>query len=482
MHLVCLGLNHRSASLHVREAFAVARDDVGPFLRNLCESPRVSEAFVISTCNRIEVYAVGDVTTSSDEVLGAVREALLSWHKASIGRNGDEKSREFKAFDESIGAYHYAGREAVRHLFSVTSSLDSMVVGEPQILGQVKDAWRAAQEAGTTGTFLHRCVERAFRTAKRTRNETGIAKGAVSVSYVAVQLARRVFEDFARCNVLVLGAGEMAELTALHLHENGARKVTVVNRNEERARELAAKYGWEHGALSQLREQLVGADIVVSSTGSPLPVMDGELVQDVLSRRHYRPLFLIDIAVPRDVDAVVGTLDGVYLYNVDDLEELASRNREERSEEVVSARNLVAEEVAAFGRWLAVSTVAPTVAALKQRLMELRGDELERSRRLLEELQPEQREGVERMLQSLISKVLHGPATALKASAESGSAEYLVKSIREAFGLAELGVLEGEDAEATSPADTAGSGGRYPRTEPSLDGESDALEAEQETA
>jgi len=432
---ICLGINYRNTPVEARERVAIARDDMQSFLQSLCGGGCIREAFVVSTCNRTEVYLVGERNVDEERLID-------SFTTISIRERGG-------ALTDEKGLYTFRGRDAVEHLFKVASSLDSMVVGEPQILGQVKDGWKEAEEAEAGGTFLHRLVSRAFKTAKRVRTETEIASGAVSISYVAVQLAKRVFSDFSNCKVLVLGAGEMAELTALHLHENGVKSVCVANRSLPRARELADQYGWRSETLDKITELLGDADIVVASTGSPTPVLGLGTLKNALSRRQFRPLFLVDIALPRDIEPAAGELDGVYLYNVDDLEVMASQNRVERQHELQAANRIVAEEVMAFSRWLSSFSVTPTIAGLKQKLMDIRDDELERSGRMLETLTPSQREGVERLLDSMVKKVLHGPASAMREQAKNGRAENLVAAIQESFDLKELGLIDGPDDSLT---------------------------------
>lgn len=439
MRFVCVGMNYRSTSLEARERFAIARDDVRVFLQALCAHKSVQEAFVVSTCNRIEIYAVGAPGSTGADAISGVHAVCKHERGASLSRKD--------------GAYELVGKAAIEHLFRVGASLDSMVVGEPQILGQLKDAWRDAQEAGSTGALLHRVVERAFKTAKRVRTETEIASGAVSVSFVAVQLAKRIFADFSKCNVLVLGAGEMAELTALHLHENGAKTVTVANRSLPRARELAERYNWKAETLESVPMLLHQADIVVASTGSPRPVLGVGVLRAALEARHFRPVFIVDIAVPRDVEPAAANLDGVYLYNVDDLEELASQNRGEREMEMKAAHCLIDEEVAAFSRWVSTFSVTPTVAALRQKFLDIREAELERSAAILNDVDPEVRTAVERLTMSMVTRMLHGPVSAMKEAAADGKAEGLIAALQESFELPELGLLSGteEEEEEDSP-------------------------------
>jgi glutamyl-tRNA reductase len=349
-------------------------------------------------------------------------------------------------------AIRLEGREAAFHLFRVASSLDSMVVGEAQILGQLKDAWALAQESGAAGPTLHRVVPRAFRAAKRVRTDTAIAEGGVSISFVAVQLARKIFDDLRDCRVLLLGAGEMAELAAVHLAEQGVRSLKVANRTLERALRIAGPRGWEASSLDDLETLLRDADIVVSSTGSATPVIRVPVVKAALKRRGYRPLFLIDIAVPRDIERDTAALDGVYLYNIDDLEAVAATNRTQRHAEAARAERIVAEEADKLALAMGAQATSPTIAALRQRLFELRDAELARSERALRGLEPAQREAVERLTEAMIAKIMATPIAKVKAKAQTPDGDDLCTALRTLFDLPDLSIL-GSDDEAEVLAD-----------------------------
>ena len=427
--IVCVGVNFKKTAVSEREKYSVARDDLPRFMQALCGHPDILESFVLSTCNRTEIYITGARNTTVADLKKAIR-------AVSLAERGS-------ALTDADGAYFHEDMGAVRHLFKVCASLDSMVVGEPQILGQVKDAWREALRANSAGRMLHRVVERAFKAAKRVRNETDIASGAVSVSFVAVQLAQRIFPDLSKCFVLVIGAGEMAELTALHLHEAGVTRGAVANRSLQRARDLAEKYNWEASTLRDLPELLTKADIVVTSTGSPTHVLGVGAVRESLAKRQYRPLFLVDIALPRDVEPAAGNLDGAYLYNVDDLEELASQNRGERLREVGKAEGILDEELRALSSWGAEQAVAPTISGLRAHLLAIRDAELERSSKVLARLDPEELEAVKRLTQAMVDKVTATPARALRnEAARGGPAGEMAAVLSRAFELTDIQLVE----------------------------------------
>jgi len=449
VNLCCVGLNHRTAPVDVRERHAVARDDLAPLVEGLMAEEAISEAFVVSTCNRVEAYVVPATGRHPSEVLACVHRHMFT--SRGMDREGLEKH-----------TYAHVGRMALEHLFRVASSVDSMVLGEPQILGQLKEAWTVALSSGAGGGSLQRMVERGFHVAKQIRTETGIATGAVSISYVAVQLARRVFADLPSCAVLVLGAGEMAELTAVHLAEGGAKRVVIANRNLHRAESIAEGHdGWTAAPLAELQSLLVDSDIVVSSTGSRDAILSVEMVRKVLALRQYRPLFLVDIAVPRDIERAVSRLDGVYLYNVDDLEELANQNRESRVQEVERAEAMIQDAIERHVHWQAAQIVTPTISALRSRLMGIRDGELDRSRKALDGMSEAQRDAVERMTAAMITRILHTPIQRLKTAtmAEDASTTHLTRAVRELFGLADMSVVDGGGSEDVSDDDESAQSG-----------------------
>lgn len=390
------GLNHRSADVSIREAFALADPtcrvcDVIPLDDDICE------AFILSTCNRVEVLTVCRN--------GDAREKVLGLWAAQCGRRCTELAPHI---------YAYEGREAVSHLFSVASGLDSLVLGEPQILGQLKDAYRKCLEEKTAKVVLSRLLHKAFMTAKRVRTETGVASSAVSISYAAVSLARRIFGDLRNKPVLVIGAGEMAELAATHLAEGQGACISVTNRTHERAVALAARFQGNAVPYENLAEHLAAADIVITSTGAPEPVITCDVMRPVMKARRDRALFLIDIAVPRDVADAVNTLDNVYLYNIDDLSEVAEAGRVARREEAAKAAVIIGEEAERFCAWLDSLGLQKTIADIVRRADDIMSAELEKTLRRIGPVSEETEAALRRMLAASAKKLNHDPITFLK--------------------------------------------------------------------
>lgn len=402
MNLVLIGLNHKTAPVEVRECLAPPPEAMDQRLRELVALPGVREAVMVATCNRVEVLAASEGAEAAA--------AIADW----LGRD--------KPLDPGLVAkslYTHQGEEAVRHLFRVASSLDSLVVGEPQILGQIKDAYRAAAEAGTSRTVLNRLLHKTFQVAKRVRTETNIGGAAVSVSYAAVELAKKIFDELRGLSALLVGAGEMAELAAEHLMANGVERVLVANRTLERAVELAQRLGAGEGGgrafgLDELAEVLGQVDIVITSTGSPEPVITHQLAKNALKRRRGKPVFFIDIAVPRDVEQRVAELDGCFVYDIDDLSRVVETNRQNRLGEAARAERIVAEEVVKFNRWLKSLEVMPTIADLTKKAEEIRAAELARTLRDLGGLPPEQEAALENLTRAMVKKLLHDPIMFLK--------------------------------------------------------------------
>ncbi len=407
MKIGVLGMSHKTAPLELRERFAVGGDELGGVLDRLIAHEVVEEVVVLSTCNRVEAYvAPSAVATSHRDVHDAVSGALLTERGLALGLLDQE-------------AYWLVGRDAIHHVFRVASSLDSMVVGEPQILGQLKEATHLAREAGTVGSVLGRVLDRAFSAAKRVRTETGIARQVVSIGSVAVDLAGRIFDRFDDTKVLIVGAGKMAEATARSLSAAGASRVYVTNRSFERATSLAQRHGWRSRSLDELEDLLVLSDVVITSTGASRPIIDLGLARRVVKARKYRPLFFVDIAVPRDVDAAVGELDSVYLYNVDDLEGISRRNLEERRQDADDAERLVATEIDEMDQWFRSLEVKPTLAAIRHRAEGIALAELERTlHKRMAHLGPDERRALEKMMSATVSMLLHPTMATLRESAE----------------------------------------------------------------
>lgn len=390
-----IGLNHRTAAVEVRERFALTQHCTPETWAIPC-GQGISEALVLSTCNRVEIIASGQ-----GDVAGKV---LEHWAEA----------RGYKAEDLAPYTYAHQNEEAVRHLFTVAASLDSMVLGEPQILGQLKDAYRKAVESKSTGIILNRLLHKAFSVAKRVRTETAVASSAVSISYAAVELAKRIFGDMQEHKAMLVGAGEMAELAAAHLLHAGIDKILVANRTFERGRELAAQFKGEAIAFDTLIERLVDVDIIITSTGSPEAIIRAKDINAVLRKRKYRPMFFIDIAVPRDIDPDVNGLDNVYLYDIDDLKEVVEENLAGRRDEAVKAASIVDEEVTVFARWLKSLDVQPTIVHLIQRAERIAEEELARTFKRLGNVDEETRQALEVMTSALVRKLNHAPIDFLK--------------------------------------------------------------------
>src|SRR3989442_13379670 len=405
MPLFVAGLSHRNAPVELREQLAVDEDKLRELLRDAAASGAVREVLVLSTCNRVEVYAVADVP-------GEARGALF---RRLCRHRGIETAPV-----ESV-LYTHLDAEAVRHAFRVAASLDSMMIGEPQILGQVKDAFALAQACETVGPQLHTLFSQAFGVAKRVRTETEIARHAVSVSFAAVELAKKIFAGLARRAVLLVGAGKMSELAAKHLVEQGAFPLYVANRTWARAQELARALSGTAVPFDELATALASVDIVITSTGAPEPVIRRELVQPLVPSPRGRPLFFIDIAVPRDVEDSVDTLHGVYCYDIDDLKQVVDANIRERLREAHRAEALVEREVAKFLARLGDVEVIPTIVSLRERLEAIRSGEVKRTLARLPAATSETREAIEALSTAIVNKILHAPITKLRESSRAGS-------------------------------------------------------------
>lgn len=431
-HVAVVGLSHKTAPLEERERIAIDAEGALAAAQALLRVDGVNEAVVVSTCNRVELYAAGDRPE--------VARALL---------NHLEERQSIDARWLHRYVYALQGGDAVRHLFRVASSLDSLVLGEPQIVGQVKKAYEDARCAGCTSTYLNRLFTHAFRAAKRVRTETGVAENAVSVSYAAVELAKKVFGRLDGRDVAVIGAGKMGGLAIKHLRQAGAGRVHIVNRTPERARQLAESVGGSAHGLDELPALLRTCDIVLSSTGSQDYILTEELARTAQNKRKYRPLFLIDIAVPRDIDPRCDRLNNVYLFDVDDLEKVVEANRAARQSEATRAESIVDDEASALMSWAAEAEVVPVIVGLREKLNTLREAELERMRRAHPDLPPEAVEAAERMARALVNKVLHEPTVTLREASGSAHQGPMVAAVRSLFGLSEREEPEGSAGQHT---------------------------------
>lgn len=398
MNLLLVGVNHKTASVELREKLACLVPDLDAAYHSLQASPELAEIILYGTCNRVELLGVGP------EV-----EPALARLKAFLS-SAPEVSPEVLA----SSLYVHQGAEAVRHVFRVAASLDSMVLGEPQILGQMKEAYRQATQHQTTGPILNRLLHKTFSVAKRVRTETGIGDHAVSVSYAAVSLARKIFGELHGMTVLLVGAGEMAELALEHLQAQKVGRIIVANRTLERGLRLAERYRGEAVSLEELEAQLLHADIIISSTGSQTYLLQRDQVRAAMRRRKQRPLFLIDIAVPRDLDPAINDLDNVYLYNIDDLKEVVEQGWQARRQEAARAERLVVEETVKFQDWLQTMEVYPTIIALKEKAAAICDAELKKTLNHLGAVSDEQRQSLEVLLNSVTQKLLHDPFIFLK--------------------------------------------------------------------
>ncbi len=422
MELFVLGLSHKTAPIELREHLHVSERDLPKQLELLGDVPDLLERMVVSTCNRVEVYGVADGPLG--KVAEAVTECLAAYH-----------NQEAPRFASAL--YILTEAAAVRHVFRVASSLDSMVLGEPQILGQVKAAYFVARAQEAVGVILNNLLEQAFHVAKRVRTETGIAASAVSVSSAAVELARKIFGDLADRTVLILGAGEMAELALRHLLDDGVRSVLVANRSYDRAVALAAEFEGRAVTFESFRDEMVGADIVISSTSAPHMILKKEDMQAVTLQRRHRPIFLIDIANPRDIDPACNEVDNVYLYNIDDLQAVVSANLQEREREAERAETIIGREVEVFLDWLKGLDVVPTIVSLRKRVEEIRQTELAKAMARMGDLTPAQRETVIAMTLAMVNKILHQPMTELRRRAVLQDGHLYSTVLRRLFGLEE---------------------------------------------
>jgi glutamyl-tRNA reductase len=415
---VVYGMNHASAPLPVREKVAFPEPELKDAMARLRRSEGVEEAFILSTCNRTEII----VHMRPEQAPAALAGFLTRERPVS----GEELERH---------CYLYTEREAVRHVFRTAASLDSMVVGEAQILGQVKEAYALAGEVGALGPVLDALLRRAFTVAKRVRTETGIARHPVSIAYAAVGLARDIFGDLAQRTVMIVGAGKMARLAAQHLAGSGAQSILVANRSYQRADELARELGGSAVPFDRLFEEMERADIVIASTAAPHLVILREHALKLSRARRGRPIFFIDIAVPRDVDPKVNEIDNVYLYDIDDLQRVVQVGLSERQKELTVAEAIVERETETFLSWMKSLEVTPTIVELRRHLHGIASHEVERFRSKLAGLTPGQEEAVRQMAASLVNKLLHPPTLVLKRLASQDGAGVRIRLVRELFGI-----------------------------------------------
>ena len=436
MDIVVVGLSHKTASVEVREKLSFPEAKLPDALCSLGNVETVNENVILSTCNRVETYAV---VKDADAGMERIRQFYMDYH-----------GLEGQVYRDSLYAHH--GPEAVRHLFRVAASLDSMVVGEPQILGQLKDSFDHALMHKTTGVVMNRLMKKAISVAKRIRTETKIAESAVSISFAAVELARKIFGDLEGKSVMLAGAGEMAELAAKHLVNNGVKTVLVANRTYERAVALAEEFDGRAVRYEDLASEMAHADILIASTGAPHYILTRDDMARVIKERKNRPVFLIDIAVPRNLDPDINKIDNVYLYDIDDLQSVVQSNIKERQKEAEQAEEIIEQEIETFLTWLRSIDVVPTIVAIREKAEAIRVSELEKTLPRLGELSEKQRRQVEGLTQAIVNKLLHTPLIALKDSAGSAEGSSRIESARVLFGVD--GAEAGKESEGMEPFTT----------------------------
>ena len=432
MNIVVVGLSHKTAPVEIREKVAFPPTEMATPLRQMLNLPAVAEGVIVSTCNRVELYAV---SRTPEAAVIELKRFLADFHQIAADKLSEH-------------LYDLEGRDAIRHVLRVAASLDSMIIGEPQILGQIKTAYGYASEYKTLGLILNRFLHKAFSVAKRVRTETAIASNAVSVSFAAVELARKIFDDLEDKTVMLIGAGEMCELAAKHFVNNGVKKVLVTNRTFARAEKLAAEFnGGVAVSFENFREQLHRVDIVLSSTGAPDYVLSAKKVKEIIKLRRHKPMFLIDIAVPRDIDPLANKFDGIYLYDVDDLQGVVQANLKGREKEAAKAEAIIDGEIEQFQRWLATLEVKPTIVALRRQLDQVRKTELEKTFSSLNGLGDKERKAIEAMTAAIVNKILHHPTNILKQSQNGGGSDRYVDAVRTLFDLPENTDAQQDEAE-----------------------------------
>ncbi len=438
MNFFVIGVNHKTAPVEVRERFAIPEDRLPEAMKMLAGYAGIEEGMIVSTCNRVEMLARS--VNGNADMRGFVRQLY----------NIDPLQYE-------PYLYEYRDTEAVRHIFRVASSLDSMVVGEPQILGQVKEAYATARALGTVNSQLDALLTRAFAVAKRVRTDTSIASSSVSIASVAVDLAKKIFGSLQGKTVYLVGAGKMSELAARHFIAHGAAKIYVANRTYERAVALAKKFDGEAVPMEHLYETVDRADIVLSSTGAPVTIFRKEHGEKFLSRRKNRPMFFLDIAVPRDVDAKMNDLDGIFVYDIDDLQQVVVSHLSDRTQEAQRAEEIVNSEVEKFQERLRTLDVVPTIVSLQEHLETVRQAEIDRVRGRLGELSPEQELAVEALTRGIINKIMHTPITTLKTAAREPESTTVIELVRKIFNLREKAKREAENSTVqTGPTQSPG--------------------------
>ena len=418
-NIIVVGVNHKSAPIEMREKLAFSERKLNESLKNLYQHPLISENIILSTCNRVEIYAkVEDIENG----IMSLKKFFADYHEIPM-----------QDLDQHF--YTYINQETIEHLFSVSSSLDSMVVGEPQILGQVKEAYIAAKDQKATGLVLSQLFEKSFSVAKKVRSETAIAEKAVSVSYAAVELAKKIFDDLKDKVVLLIGAGEMSELAARHLLTSGVNSILVSSRNFERAIELARALKGSAIRFESFADELIRTDIIISSTSAPHPIIRKDMVEKAIHKRKNRPMFFIDIAVPRDVEPEVDDIENIYLYNIDDLQEVVDSNKCERETEAEKARKLIKKEVTLFSEWLESLKAAPTISSIREQAENIRISEIKKTFSKLKDLTETQKAAIDSMTTSMVNKILHKPTSKIREQTKAKHGHWYIQVVRHLFHL-----------------------------------------------
>ena len=418
-NLILVGVNHKTTPVEIREKLAFTQVKIEASLSQLVSSPEIIENIILSTCNRVEIYARVENTNRGIQLL---QDFICDYHGISRGN-----------LDQYF--YSYCDNQAVEHLFRVSSSLDSMVLGEAQILGQVKDAYSTARSFSSTGMVLNQLFEKAFNVAKKVREETGISERGVSISSAAVELAKKIFEDLENHSVMLVGTGEMAELAAKHLISYGVKTVYVASRTYERAAALAKSLNGCALDFESFKEEMHRADIIITSTAAPTFIVNEEMISTAIQKRKNKPIFLIDIAVPRDIAPEVNELENVYLYDIDDLQNVVNANMEERQKEAESAMEIINQEVTKFNYWFSTLDAIPTIVEMRNRAEDMRAFEVDKTLKNMEHLSSDDKEAINQLTQSLVNKILHKPTINLKKKTQSHDGHIYLKAIRDLFHL-----------------------------------------------
>ena len=419
VNLILVGVNHKTTPVEIREKLAFTKGKIEESVDRLFNFPDIIEHTILSTCNRVEIYARANC---QDSAIKSIKQFICDFHGLSLLELEDH-------------FYSYRNKEAVEHLFRVSSSLDSMILGEAQILGQVKEAYSLARDLRSTGLVLNQLFEKAFSIAKKVREETGIAERSVSISSAAVELAQKIFDDLENHTVMLVGTGEMAELAAKHLISYGVKTVYVTSRTYERAANLARTLNGSALDFEAFKNELHRADIVITSTSAPNFIIKKEIVEKAIHERKNKPIFFIDIAVPRDIEPDVNDLENVYLYDIDDLHVVVSANIKEREKEAENAMNFISQEVTKFNNWVGALDAVPTIVEIRKKAENIRKQEIEKTLKKISHLSENDKQLLRQMSSSMVNKILHKPTIKLKQKTQSEDGHVYLKAIRHLFHL-----------------------------------------------